>query len=43
MTKEEVLAAMNEGLKEFDMEDLLTVLKAVEECVDSLPDESVSN
>ena len=43
MTKEEALEAINEGLKEFDMEDLLTVLKAVEECVDSLPDDSVIN
>ena len=43
VVKEEVLAAITEGLKEFELEDLLTVLKAVEECVDSLPDESVSN
>ena len=43
MTKEEVLAAITEGLKEFEMEDLMAVLKAVEECEDSLPDDSVIN
>ena len=43
MTKKEALAAITEGLKEFDLEDLMTVLKAVEECVDSLPDDSVIN
>ena len=37
IVKEETLASINEGLKEFELEDLLTVLKAVEECADSLP------